>query len=72
MGESMSDLQWSEQVPTVSGWYWIKWKGGEKEMWWFDDHDDFDAKYLKSKRASLFYGPLQPPDGDDIFSGESK
>lgn len=60
----MNELKWTTKVPTVQGWYWVKWKDGSKTLWFFEDSDGWDTHKL-TKDADKFYGPLQPPEDDE-------
>lgn len=65
MGATMSDQRWTTTVPTEEGWYWVKWKKGERTreqiaMFYFDA-SEYDVHQLTT-RAELYYGPLQPPE----------
>lgn len=64
----MSELRWTNTVPTVQGWYWIKWNKGERDEGqvglWFFDCSEWDVHQLRT-RASRYYGPLQPPEDNE-------
>lgn len=50
--------QWTNERPTVTGWYWIKWADGSKSLFMYDGSDFDKSEVSKGKR---FIGPLTPP-----------
>lgn len=60
-----TELKWTPvpPAPTVLGWYWLRRKDGNREMWSFDG-SDWDIHFIETK-CDFVYGPLQPPPEDD-------
>lgn len=64
-----SDLTWTEEVPTIDGWYWVRCEHGswiehiENSGVW-DYHatlEEYTHEKLHKEQGYEFYGPLEEP-----------
>lgn len=57
-------MQWTKEIPTEEGWYWVKYKE-EKLVWFIDNNGDVYNDYMMGKLSLKddleFYGPLEEP-----------
>lgn len=61
-------MEWTKEVPTVDGWYWVRVFGKFSDPcpWLLDDGkwDDCGDKVewpVSDADFTLFYGPIEPP-----------
>lgn len=58
-------MNWTKEIPTVDGWYWVKFKGSPAWVVEIVDscivYDDEEPSHITAEGFE-FYGPLEEPE----------